>query len=81
MIAQLACTACHKIGAQAGGPIGPDLSRIGATRDSVYLRRAILDPNADVAKGFQPGLMPPNYGEQLYARELEMLVGYLAALK
>ena len=81
LIAQFACVACHKIGAQAGGPIGPDLSAIGATRDAAYLRRAILDPNADVAKGFQPGIMPATYGEQLYARELEMLVTYLAALK
>lgn len=81
LIAQFACTACHKIGAQAGGPIGPDLSRIGAAKDAAYLRRAVLDPNADVAKGFPPGAMPANYGEQLYAKELEMLVAYLAALK
>ena len=81
LIAQFACTACHKIGAQPGGPIGPDLSKIGATKDAEYLRRAILDPNADVAKGFARGLMPANYGEQLFARELEMLVAYLVALK
>jgi mono/diheme cytochrome c family protein len=81
LIAQFACTACHKIGAQAGGPIGPDLSKIGAQRDAAYLRRAILDPNADIAKGFAAGLMPATYGEQLYARELEMLVAYLASLK
>lgn len=81
LIAQFACTACHKIGAQAGGPIGPDLSKIGAARDAAYLRRAILDPNADVAKGFTPGVMPATYGEQLYAREMEMLVAYLVALK
>jgi len=81
LIAQFACTACHKIGAQAGGPIGPDLSAIGARRDAAYLRRAILDPNADIAKGFAAGLMPATYGEQLYASELEMLVAYLAALK
>lgn len=81
VIAQFACTACHSIGALAGGPIGPDLSRIGAQRDVAYLRRAILDPNADLAKGFQAGLMPLNYGEQLYAKELEMLIAHLAALK
>lgn len=81
LIAQFACAACHKIGAQAGGPVGPDLSTIGATRDAAYLRRAILEPNAEVAKGFPPGVMPAIYGEQLYARELEMLVVYLAALK
>lgn len=81
LITQFGCTACHKIGAQVGGPIGPDLSKIGAARDAAYLRRAILEPNADVAKGFPPGLMPATYGEQLYAKEVEMLVAHLASLK
>lgn len=80
IIAQFACIACHKVGGQ-GGQIGPDLSQIGAKRGKEYLRRAILDPNADVADGFAPGMMPPNYGDQLYAKELETLVTYLAGLK
>lgn len=80
LIAQFACGACHKVAGQ-GGVIGPDLTHIGAERDKEYLRRAILDPNAEVAKGFAPGLMPANYGDQLYAKELEMLVVYLAGLK
>ena len=79
-MAALACTACHKVAGQ-GGELGPDLSRIGATRDADYLRRAILDPGAEVPEGFPPGIMPPTYGEQLYAGELEMLVGYLAGLR
>ncbi|MFQ5993431.1 MAG: c-type cytochrome [Nitrospiraceae bacterium] len=80
LIAQFACTACHKFGEQ-GGQLGPDLTHIGGQRDKEYIRRAILDPNAEVAEGFVPGLMPGNYGDQLYAKELEMLVGYLAGLK
>ncbi len=80
IMAQLACVACHKVAGQ-GGEIGPDLSSIGASRDKEYLRRAILDPAADVAEGYPPGVMPPNYGDQLYASELEMLVDYLAELK
>jgi mono/diheme cytochrome c family protein len=80
LIAQFACTACHKVGEQ-GGQLGPDLTQIGAKRDKEHIRRAILDPNADVSEGFAPGLMPANYGDQLYAKELEMLVAYLAGLK
>jgi cytochrome c5 len=80
IMAQLACIACHKVAGQ-GGVVGPDLSGIGATRDREYLRRAILDPAADVPEGFPPGVMPPNYGDQLYATELEMLVDYLAESK
>lgn len=80
LIAQFACAACHKFGEQ-GGQLGPDLTHIGAQRDEEYIRRAILDPNAEVTEGFAPGLMPANYGDQLYAKELEMLVGYLAGLE
>lgn len=79
-IAELACGACHKIAGEEG-EIGPDLTTIGATRDRDYLRRAILDPNAVIAEGFEPELMPMDYGEQMYASELEMLVDYLAGLK
>ena len=80
IIAKHACGACHVIGDQAG-TIGPSLAKIGATRSKDYLRQAILDPDAVVAKGFAAGMMPKTYGEQLKATELEILVNYLAGLK
>lgn len=73
------CNACHKL-AGNGGELGPDLSKIGATRDAAYIRRAILDPNVEIAKGYAP-MMPPIYGDQMYAKELETLVSHLAGLK
>ena len=79
-IAEFACGACHKVAGEEG-ELGPDLTTIGAARDKDYLRRSILDPNADIAEGFERELMPEDYGEQLYAAELEMLVDYLAGLK
>jgi mono/diheme cytochrome c family protein len=79
-ISQFGCGACHKVAGEEG-EIGPDLSTIGTKRDRPYLRRAILDPNADVSEGFEPDSMPADYGEQMYAGELEMLVNYLAGLK
>ena len=80
IVAEFTCGACHKI-ADEEGEIGPDLTVIGATRDEAYLRRAILNPNADIPEGFEADMMPPDYGEQLYAAELEMLVQYLADRK
>lgn len=80
IIAKHACGACHKIAGQQGA-LGPDLTQIGALRDEAFLRRAIIEPNVEVTDGFQPNLMPGNYGEQLYANELEVLVAYLAGLK
>lgn len=80
LIAEFACDGCHVV-AGAGGDLGPDLSAIGAMRDRDYLRRAILTPNADIAEGFDPDLMPADLGEQMYAVELELLVDYLAGSK
>jgi mono/diheme cytochrome c family protein len=80
IIAEFTCGACHKIGEEEG-EVGPDLTTIGASKDRDYLRRAILLPNADIAEGFDAELMPEDYGEQLYAGELELLVDYLVALK
>ncbi|MDP6389852.1 MAG: c-type cytochrome [Alphaproteobacteria bacterium] len=79
-IAEFACGACHKVAGEEG-EVGPDLRKIGRLRDRSYLRRSILDPNAEISKGFEKDQMPADYGEQMYAKELEMIVEYLAALK
>ncbi|MDO8811323.1 MAG: c-type cytochrome [Gallionella sp.] len=80
VIAKYTCGACHKVAGQEGA-LGPDLTKIGKTRNKDYLRQAILEPDAVIAKGFTGGMMPPTFGEQLKAKELEMLVNYLAGLK
>lgn len=80
IIAEFTCGACHKIGEEEG-EVGPDLTTIGAHRDKEHLRRSILLPNVEITEGFEAELMPDDYGEQLYAGELELLVDYLAAMK
>ena len=80
VIAKYGCGACHKVAGQAG-EMGPNLTKIGATKNKEYLRQSILDPDAVIAKGFAAGMMPKTYGEQMKAKELEMLVNYLAGLK
>lgn len=76
------CVLCHKVGAE-GAAMGPDLSKIGAQRDATYIRRAILDPDREVAQGFEnlKGVMPKNFGQQFTAAQLEAVVTYLAGLK
>lgn len=76
----LGCGMCHKLGDQTG-EAGPDLTTIGAKQNREYLRRAILNPNADLAEGYPPDMMPADYGIQVYATELELLVDYLASQK
>ncbi len=79
VVAKYGCGACHKIAGQQG-TIGPDLTKIGAKRDIEYLRRAILDPAADVAEGYAP-IMPPNFKDKMTAGELELIVNYMANSK
>lgn len=45
------CSGCHSI-AGRGGAFGPDLTGIGAQRSAAYLRESLLDPNADITRGF-----------------------------
>jgi len=78
--AQFGCGACHKIG-EDEGDVGPDLTKIGATRDRDYLRRAILYPNADIAKGFEEDIMPDDLGDTMFAVEVERMADYLAGLE
>lgn len=49
---QVSCVRCHKIAGQ-GGEVGPELTKIGAEKKRDYLLEAIVDPNRQVAKGFE----------------------------
>jgi quinoprotein glucose dehydrogenase len=46
------CLRCHKIKGQ-GGEVGPDLTGIGGRQKRDYLLEAIVDPNRQIAKGFE----------------------------
>lgn len=73
---------CHKLGSE-GGAVGPEFNGLGGRADKDYIRESIVDPNAKIAKGFEQfkGMMPPNFGEQLSAKQLEILVNFLASQK
>lgn len=72
------CLVCHVLGGE-GGPIGPPLDDVGSRLDDDAIRRAILQPNADTASGYEAvaGTMPATFGSQLTAAQLEALVQYL----
>jgi cytochrome c oxidase subunit II len=73
-----ACGGCHKL-ADAGttGGVGPELDKVLKGKDAAFIRESILKPNAFIAKGFQPGIMPQNYGQLLSGAEVAALVKYL----
>ena len=73
-----ACGACHKL-ADAGtaGGVGPDLDQALKGKDAAFIKQSIVDPNAEIAPGFDKGIMPENFGKLLSAAEVDALVKYL----
>lgn len=47
------CVRCHRVEGQGVSTVGPDLTGIGTQRDREYLLRAIVNPGADIATGFE----------------------------
>jgi cytochrome c oxidase subunit 2 len=71
------CGSCHTLKpANATGTVGPDLDKIDKPT-SAFIRQSIVDPNKVVTKGFQPGIMPQDFGTKLSPDELNALVEYL----
>ena len=75
-----ACLACHEFNGE-GAPMGPPFDGIGARVDADYIRESILDPAAGASEGFEDlsALMPPIFGSQLNASQLEAVVQFLAS--
>jgi quinoprotein glucose dehydrogenase len=49
---EAACLRCHKIKGE-GGDVGPDLAGIGAKQTREYLLESIVDPNKQIAQGYE----------------------------
>ena len=73
------CGGCHTFeAAKTGGTVGPNLDQSLAPDDSAKLiEEMIVDPNAEIAEGYPPNVMPQNFGQVLTPKELEDLVQYL----
>ncbi|MEE8061203.1 MAG: c-type cytochrome [Gemmatimonadales bacterium] len=82
LLSDNACLGCHVLDG-TGGPVGPSFDGVGARLDAAGIRKAILDPDADVSEGFQQvaGMMPTTFGDQLSAAQLEAVVTFLAERK
>ncbi len=63
--------------ANSSGTIGPELDATLANKDAAQIREDIVDPNAEIAKGYGANIMPSNFGEALSPEEIDALVKYL----
>ena len=88
----IGCFACHTIdGNKLVGPSFKGLyghsvavetngSEREITADDEYIKRSIFDPNADIVKGFNKGLML-SYKGQLSDDDVAQIIEYLKTLK
>jgi cytochrome c oxidase subunit II len=72
------CGSCHTL-ADAGtdGQVGPNLDEVLQGADAEFIMESIVNPSAEIAEGFEDGVMPTNYSETFTDPQLEGLVEYL----
>ena len=77
--AQPPCASCHTLQeAGASGTVGPNLDEVLKGKDAAFIHESIVDPDAEIATGFQAGIMPTTYEQQLDEKQLADLVAFLA---
>jgi cytochrome c oxidase subunit 2 len=72
------CGSCHTL-ADAGTDkeVGPNLDNVLPGKSADFIHESIVNPNAEIAPGFTPDVMPGNFSELLNQQQLDSLVEYL----
>ncbi|HEX6228893.1 MAG TPA: c-type cytochrome [Solirubrobacterales bacterium] len=73
------CGGCHTLAAaESGGTTGPNLDEVLPGQTAAMIRESIVNPNAEITKGFPANVMPANYESLINPTELKQLVDFLA---
>jgi mono/diheme cytochrome c family protein len=73
------CSGCHTLSAAGStGTTGPNLDDALKGKPSDFIEQSIVDPNAVIAEGYPPDVMPQNFGDSLSPEELDAVVQYLS---
>jgi mono/diheme cytochrome c family protein len=73
------CGGCHTLAAaQSGGVTGPNLDEVLPGQSATMIKESIVDPNAHIAKGYPPNVMPQNFSTIIKPNEINQLVEYLS---
>jgi mono/diheme cytochrome c family protein len=73
------CGGCHTLAAaNSGGTTGPDLDEVLPGQSEAEIEESIVDPNAKIAKGYPPNVMPENFKQTIQPEEIKELVEYLS---
>ena len=69
--AETSCMKCHVVGDEGGSEAGPAMDDVGKRLTAEQLLRAIVEPNAEIAEGFESWLIMTDDGETFSGRILE----------
>ena len=79
VIDEYGCAGCHDLeGSEAD--LGPKLNGISARLDRAALKASIIDPNAEIADGYEADIMPDYFGDDMSEGEMTLLLDYLMKL-
>jgi mono/diheme cytochrome c family protein len=72
------CTGCHTLAAAGStATTGPVLDDVLKGKPKSFIQTSIVDPNAEIAKGYPPNVMPQSFGQTMSPEELSALVDYI----
>jgi mono/diheme cytochrome c family protein len=76
LFASNGCSGCHTFQAAGStGAVGPNLDEVLEGKDAEFVHQSIVEPNAEVAEGYNAGVMPSF--EQLSEDQVNDLVAFL----
>jgi mono/diheme cytochrome c family protein len=76
LFASNGCGGCHTFEAAGStGAVGPNLDEVLEGKDAEFVHQSIVEPNAEVAEGYNPGVMPSF--QQLSEDQVNDLVAFL----
>jgi cytochrome c oxidase subunit 2 len=79
LFAEQGCDGCHTLkAAGATGDIGPDLDEVLPALAPAEIEESIVDPNAQIAKGFGSSIMPQDFEQAMSSKEIDTLVKFLS---
>lgn len=76
LFASNGCSGCHTFEAAGStGAVGPNLDEALQGKDAAFVHQSIVEPNAEVAEGYNAGVMPSF--QQLSEKQVNDLVAFL----
>jgi len=79
VVDKFGCAGCHDLdGSEAD--IGPALGGIGTRMSASQIKTAIMEPDAEITEGYEAGMMPDYFADDMADSEIQIIIDYLMNL-